>query len=137
MRVLADYACPACGQRTEHWVERPIPTTRACPACDGPARRRFTLAALGSSATEGHDTRQTGHEHAAVPGGCVLSPTAARALSARARGDNRALDRELAHQESAIRDGRLDPRRSPVTASPAHTAPAERRGAQAQEVDER
>jgi hypothetical protein len=140
MRVLADYTCRTCGQRAEHWVPRPIPATQPCPGCNGSARRRFTVAAVGRSSAQGQDQggrpAAPGHEHAAVPGGCVLSPTAARSLAARARGDNRALEAELAYQERAIRDGRLDPRRSPVAASPAHTAPAEHGQPQTQEVAE-
>jgi hypothetical protein len=38
-----------------------------------------------------------------VPGLCHMSPSAGRAWVARARGDNRALDRELERQERAAK----------------------------------
>jgi hypothetical protein len=44
----------------------------------------------------------------------VLVPTAARMLAARARGDNRAIEREIAYQERAISEGTLSPS-APVT----------------------
>jgi hypothetical protein len=49
-----------------------------------------------------------------VPGLCHMTPSAARVWVARARRDGRALDRELAYQESAARDGRLDASAAPV-----------------------
>jgi len=39
-------------------------------------------------------------------------------LEARIKGDRRAIERETAYQERAISEGRLDPRRPPVLASP-------------------
>ncbi|MDQ4119605.1 MAG: hypothetical protein M3235_21990, partial [Actinomycetota bacterium] len=55
-------------------------------------------------------------EFAGVPGTCALVPTAARMLAAKARGDRRAEEREIAHQESAIAAGTLDPSGSLTTA---------------------
>jgi len=117
MAMLVDYRCGDCGGLTERWVSHPPPESTGCARCGRPARRRFGGALLTgdggpdravaagsgppSSGACGHD--------AGVPGTCTLVPTAARMLSARARGDNRALDREMAHQERAISAGTLDP----------------------------
>ncbi|MBW0106083.1 hypothetical protein [Pseudonocardia sp. KRD291] len=112
-------------------MSRPLPPTTDCARCTGTARRRFGGALLTRSPAPDAGARTTqapaggcGHG-AGVPGTCTLMPTAARMLSARARGDNRALDREIAHQESAIRAGTLDPA-GPVTTQYAGGPPATR-----------
>ncbi|RZT84200.1 hypothetical protein EV383_1037 [Pseudonocardia sediminis] len=123
MALLVEYGCPECGTRTDRWVSRPLPETADCGRCAGTARRRFGGALLtrspapsaGSPSSGDGRTPAGGCGHGAgVPGTCTLTPTAARMLSARVRGDNRALDREIAHQESAIKAGTLDPA-APVT----------------------
>ena len=50
-----------------------------------------------------------------VPGSCVLTPSAARMLDARIRGDGAAIERETDRQQAAIDTGRLDPAASVVT----------------------
>lgn len=124
-RILIDYRCPACGASTEHWSPSPIAVTRPCGRCGEQARRRFGGALLRGASPAPTGSSTTDHACApTLPGSCGLVPTAVRALAARARGDNRALDREFAHQEREIAAGRLDPTASPVAASPAHRAPA-------------
>lgn len=117
MPVLVDYRCPDCGTLTECWVTHPPPASTGCARCGRQARRRFGGALLtgrdGSdrSVVAGSGTAPSGgcaHD-SGVPGTCTLVPTAARMLSARARGDHRAEDREIAHQERAIAAGTLDP----------------------------
>jgi hypothetical protein len=39
-------------------------------------------------------------------------------FQARATGDNRAIEQEIAHQETAIQAGTLDPQRTPITDYP-------------------
>lgn len=118
MTVLVEYACGTCQARFEAWVERPIPETTACGGCAGPAHRRFGGALLRGALPTGTPAEREGPEcHAVpgIPGACALIPTAARTLAARARGDNRALEAEQAHQEAAIAAGTLDPAASPIT----------------------
>ncbi|WP_214370011.1 zinc ribbon domain-containing protein [Pseudonocardia sp. H11422] len=132
MGVLVDYRCRDCGVRTEHWVARPVPDEAACGRCGAPARRQFGGALLTGAPepkpVEPRISGASGCGHGAgVPGTCTLTPTAARMLTARARGDNRALEREIAYQEKAIKAGTLDPNASPVTmfaGGPVASAPA-------------
>ncbi|MHA6793441.1 zinc ribbon domain-containing protein [Pseudonocardia bannensis] len=137
MGVLVDYRCRDCGVRTEHWVARPVPDEAACGRCGSPARRQFGGALLTGAPEpklvepQMSGTGACGHAPG-VPGTCTLTPTAARMLTARARGDNRALEREIAYQEKAIKAGTLDPNASVVTTyaggplapTPAPAAPA-------------
>jgi len=94
-RVLVDYRCSGCGRVTESWVARPVPDTRPSPCCGAEARRRFGGSILGRAGTAGKPGPAP-----EIPGLCTLSPTAARAMTARVRGDTRALEREIAHQEA-------------------------------------
>lgn len=114
MRVLVEYRCPACGRRTEHWVGRPVPDHAPCGGCGASAARRFGGALVGRGSRSPAPAAPGGGCVPDLPGSCVLAPTAARMLVARARGDNRAIDREAAHQERAIAAGTLDPTRGPV-----------------------
>ncbi|HET6502910.1 MAG TPA: zinc ribbon domain-containing protein [Amycolatopsis sp.] len=129
MKILVDYVCGACGRTDEHWMPRPVDDSVDCRACGGAARRRFGVGMLVGSATPARPAGTAEPAgaascagHAGVPGSCVLVPTAARALAARARGDNRALDAELAGQQRAIAAGTLDPGAPVTTPSPAHAA---------------
>ncbi len=129
MHLLVEYACTRCNARADHWVTRPVPAEQDCRTCGTPARRRFGAALLTTASPA--EQRQPPasapdpcQANADIPGACCLSPTAARSLAARARGDNRALDRELSYQEAAVKTGELDPARSPVT--PFHGAPSTR-----------
>ncbi|MEV0702205.1 hypothetical protein AB0I53_30415 [Saccharopolyspora sp. NPDC050389] len=120
MSLIVEYACTGCGDRRDFWVAHPIPPTRDCAACGQGANRRFGGGFLSGRA----EPPSTGGNPASgpscrdfpdVPGICSLTPTAARSLAARLRGDTRALEREMAHQEEAISAGRLDPTASLVT----------------------
>jgi hypothetical protein len=128
MKILVDYVCAACGITDEHWMRRPVEDSVDCRACGGTAQRRFGVGMLVGSTSPARppEPRAGGSSscagHAGVPGSCVLVPTAARALAARARGDNRALDAELASQQRAIAAGTLDPSAPVTTPSPAHAA---------------
>lgn len=120
MGILLDYRCGGCGVRTEHWVPRPVPDEVACAQCGQAARRQFGGALLaGAPEPASREPRTDGAGacgHAPdVPGVCTLTPTAARMLTARARRNNQALEREIAYQESAIKAGTLDPKASVVT----------------------
>jgi hypothetical protein len=128
MAVLVDYACPTCDSRTEARVPSPPSAVRACPCCGGEARRVWAPVGLmrgpgGGRAPGSHGGHgapggggapgppRGGGTPAAttplcaanpdVPGLCHMSPSAGRAWLARARGDTRALERELARQEAA------------------------------------
>ena len=111
------------------WIRvMPIPSTSSCTSCGAPARRRFggtLLTGLGASSPPPipADThRHSCAAHIGVPAACSLAPTAARTLAARVRGDNRALEAELAHQEAEIGAGRLDPRASVIAPYPGASA---------------
>ncbi len=125
MPLLIDYQCASRGTRAEQWARQPVASHSTCAACGATAHRRFSGAALLAEAptssvppapTAGHSCA----EHRGVPGSCTLTPTASRMLAARASGDSRAVDRELARQETAIAAGTLDPKAPVSSASPAH-----------------
>lgn len=111
MPVLVDYVCRTCCGRSEAWVVSPPPVTRVCPACGAVAQRAW--ASIGtlssrSAAPAGRQRRSGGADplcvrNPDVPGLCHMSPSAGRVWVARARRDNRALDRELANQEAAAK----------------------------------
>ncbi|HLI39906.1 MAG TPA: zinc ribbon domain-containing protein [Streptosporangiaceae bacterium] len=132
MGVLVDYRCTRCAGVTEQRVPAPPPPQRACPACGGIARRVFApvgvigrsrppagVPAPGTGAPAGSGSARPDRGGARgpgaaaplclryrdVPGLCHMAPSAARAWIARARGDNRALDRELERQEQAAGEG--------------------------------
>ncbi|GAA3581234.1 hypothetical protein GCM10022222_77430 [Amycolatopsis ultiminotia] len=117
--ILVEYACRKCANRQENWARHEVPDTATCTACGGLARRRFGGTLLGAARTTPPETSgpPSGHSHA-TPGSCVLTPTAARMFDARVRGDRRAVERETACQERAISEGRLDPRKPPVSGQP-------------------
>lgn len=110
MSVLVDFACTGCGGLEEVWVALPAPAVRSCPACGAASRRRFGGALLkgsassGSTPSAGADSGQAPlcQTNPGVPGLCHMVPSAARSWVARARGDNRSLERELASQESLV-----------------------------------
>ena len=116
MPILVDYACPACGGRSELWVDNPVPAHATCPACGTRARRAWSPVGLAREHRIGRDepAHPAGEPVAGqrsdaplcarnpdVPGLCHLSPAAARTWIARARKDNQALEREIARQEAA------------------------------------
>ena len=107
--IIVDYRCTDCGTVKESYVESPAPSTRSCELCGGESQRRFSPVGLISRGGESAPALTTSKKSESslcaqnpdVPGLCHMSPTAGRAWVARFRGDNRALDAELARQESA------------------------------------
>ena len=105
MAVLVEYRCRGCGSSLERFVPSPPLASVPCERCGSDARRTWGPPALTgrankpslepSSAVNGPLCR-TNQD---IPGLCMFSPTAARALVARTRNDNRSLERELAYQE--------------------------------------
>jgi hypothetical protein len=114
MAILVDYVCRTCRGRVEAWVPSPPPATRDCPACGAAATRAWapvgTLSRRSATPLATEQARTASPpavplcvRNPDVPGLCHMSPSAGRAWVARARGDNRALDRELERQEKAAR----------------------------------
>jgi len=109
MPVLVDYVCTACSGRVEAWVSTPAPPFETCPACGSRSRRVWSPVGLSSGSTAAepraviaaHTVRPLCATNPDVPGLCHMSPSAGRAWVARARGDGRALDREIERQEKA------------------------------------
>ena len=107
MAVLVDYVCRSCRGRTEAWVSSPPPAIGTCPACGAESRRAWaavgTLKARSPERSAPRSTRRAAEalcvRNPDVPGLCHMSEAAGRAWVARARRDNRALDRELQRQE--------------------------------------
>ncbi|MGQ0481944.1 MAG: hypothetical protein ACT4O0_13115 [Pseudonocardia sp.] len=107
--ILVDYRCDNCLGTSEHLVSNPVPPTVSCPACLSSARRRFAPVGLGGRAAAPVDrpvqsNRALCRDNPDVPGLCHMTPDAARTWVARARRDNRALERELAHQERTLKE---------------------------------
>lgn len=108
--ILVDYRCPSCGVRVERGVASPPPAELPCPACGGPARRVFSAPNLLGRAsgpvslTPKRPEQPLCRRNPWVPGLCHVEPSAARAYVARARGDNRTLEREIERQERAFRE---------------------------------
>lgn len=109
--ILVDYRCEACDGTSEHAVANPVPATVECPACRAPARRRFAAIGLSGRAVPATDPVPRGSGRALcldnrdVPGLCHMTPDAARTWVARARRDNRSLERELERQERSLAVG--------------------------------
>lgn len=105
MAVLVDYRCGRCGSTEERAVGSPPPPEVRCPSCGSWARRLWAPVGLGGRASQpatGTRPESPGplcQANRDIPGLCALSPTAGRALVARVRGDNRALEAEIAYQE--------------------------------------
>lgn len=108
--IIVDYRCEACDGVAEHFVSNPAPPTMRCPACQAPARRRFAAVGLSGRAAPPTERRPAASDRALcldnrdVPGLCHMTPDAARTWVARARGDNRSLDRELERQERSLKE---------------------------------
>lgn len=109
MAIIVDYRCSDCGSMSEAYVASPVPAQRECKLCGGTSRRRWSPVRLISGAGNGSpapareaaSTASLCAQNPDVPGLCHMSPSAGRAWVARFRGDNRALDAELAKQEEA------------------------------------
>jgi hypothetical protein len=133
MRIPVDYKCESCSYVFEARVPSPFPSRKPCALCGGEARRMYAAVGLlspqpapGSSTASSNRPGPSGGggQNPAspdcrffrdVPGLCHMPPSVARAWSAKARGDNRALERELARQESVPADQAV-----PATASHHH-----------------
>ncbi|MDI3314812.1 MAG: zinc ribbon domain-containing protein [Mycobacterium sp.] len=107
--ILVDYRCTTCSGRVERLVATPPPSVMPCPACGAPARRCYRPVSLGGvarppAADGSGDRAPSCREYPDVPGLCHLTPPAARAWVARARRDNRRLERELQRQEQTLRE---------------------------------
>lgn len=107
--ILADYRCVTCRGRVERLVPAPPPTELLCPVCGDRAQRCYRPIHLAGVArppsADGHDRRAPScRDYPDIPGLCHMTPSAARAWVARARGDNRALEHELQQQEIAVRE---------------------------------
>jgi len=107
--ILVDYRCDNCLGTSEHLVSNPVPATVSCPACLSSARRRFAPVGLSGRASAPVDqpvqsNRALCRDNPDVPGLCHMTPDAARTWVARARKDNRALERELAYQERTLKE---------------------------------
>lgn len=109
--MFVDYQCRVCGGRMEYRVSSPPPASVDCAACGQLARRRYAPVRLaGRDRPPAAPPRATSaapscRDHPEVPALCHLTPETARGWIARARGDNRALDRELQRQEDSVRGG--------------------------------
>lgn len=106
--ILVEYACTSCSSRSEHFVQHPIPATLACEWCTGEARRTWRTAGLtGTSAApkaEPGGIDVSCRANPDIPALCHLTPAARRRLIAKARGDNRSLEREIEWQEKHVKD---------------------------------
>jgi hypothetical protein len=129
MPIRVDFRCEACGFVTEHHCPSPPPAYLPCTRCGDRARRVFsTFSVRRAPSSSSSRTVSAPTDHARlcaanpdIPGLCTLSPTAGRALVARARGDNRALEREIAYQEKMHKE---QPGSLTVEAHGHHTKPS-------------
>jgi hypothetical protein len=110
--ILVDYTCTGCGQRTETWTPSPPVTTIGCATCGGAARRQWAPIGLSTGgaeptrrapATSGRPTSLCAR-YPQVPGICHMSASAARMWVAKYQRNNRAVDAELARQETRFKD---------------------------------
>lgn len=89
--ILADYRCVTCRGRVERLVPAPPPTELLCPVCGDRAQRCYRPIHLAGVArppsADGHDRRAPScRDYPDIPGLCHMTPSAARAWVARARG---------------------------------------------------
>ncbi|HLH68642.1 MAG TPA: zinc ribbon domain-containing protein [Candidatus Dormibacteraeota bacterium] len=119
MDGFADYECVRCGAGFERWVSLPPPATTCCLACGAESRRvhrTVSVARRWSSPVPFSGASRARlplcQANPDVPLLCHMEPAAARLWVARARGDGRALERELAAQEARLGSGSPPP--SPV-----------------------
>jgi hypothetical protein len=106
--VRVDYLCGHCGGVHERRVASPPPPVAPCVACGADARRMYSpVGVLGRAGPPGPPPAAPSGPaacvtHPDVPALCHLDPSVATAWIARARGDTRTLERELARQESEV-----------------------------------
>lgn len=133
MTVNVDFRCRSCELTWETSVAQPVPVLLPCPTCGGPSRRRWSgVAVLRSPSGTAPSTGVAPVAEASacrgapdVPGLCMLGPSAARAATAIARGDGRALEAEHARQD-ALRSAGLPA--EPVAAGGHSHGPGPARG---------
>ncbi len=126
--MFVDYRCDRCGGVMEQRLPSPPPPTLACVACGGAARRLFSAPAVVRGGPPTGTTAPSSPTpaclmHRGVPALCHLDPSVAPAWIARAKGDNRTLERELARQERLEASGTDDqhaPGHSPVARTHSH-----------------
>lgn len=124
--MLVDYRCDRCGGVMEQRLPSPPPPTLACVACGSPARRLFSAPAIlrrapSTDAALPPSPSSTCLRHPDIPALCHLDPSVAPAWIARARGDDRALERELDRQERLESNRDEQPAAGPPPAAPTHT----------------
>lgn len=89
-------------------MSQPIPAAVTCEWCTGEARRTWRTAGLsGTSKMPSSDASPIDISCRAnpdIPALCHLTPDARRRLIAKARGDNRSLEREIERQETHVKD---------------------------------
>lgn len=114
MGVLVDYSCPSCLGRHEARVASPPPEFRRCPACGADAVRTWAPVGLVRRHQHSENSARDATVHLQpplcatnpdVPGLCHMSEDTARMWLARARKDNRAIEREMQRQEHSVRAG--------------------------------
>jgi DNA-directed RNA polymerase subunit RPC12/RpoP len=105
--ILVDYTCTQCSSTHESWTDSPPPTASRCPRCGEVARRRFAGVGLsgrsrepGVPAARGPKPQQLCTKYPQVPGLCHMSASAGRMWVAKYLSDHRAIEAELAVQES-------------------------------------
>lgn len=108
MAIIVDYRCTVCGLLREAFVDSPAPPRRPCVDCGGESVRRWSPVGIISRrqdklpvVSQAKKFESLCAANPDVPGLCHMSPSAGRAWVARYRRDNRALDAELARQETA------------------------------------
>jgi putative FmdB family regulatory protein len=109
MDILNDYRCQSCGEMAEHWTPRPAPSLMTCHFCGGDARKLFAAPRLGGKAqapkaTSSNPRPSMCSQYPMVPGLCHMSEDAGRMWVAKYKGDNRAVEREIAYQETKVKE---------------------------------
>jgi hypothetical protein len=115
MTMLVDYVCTVCGDRQEHWVPSPPPSTASCADCGARARRAFAAIGLSGSrpsgqravlptADDGTPKTSLCRRYPQIPGLCHMSESAQKRWVATYLRDNRSLEREIASQEKSAKD---------------------------------
>lgn len=106
MAILVDYRCSGCGHLEERWAPTPPPVSVCCSSCGDDSRRAW--APIGLSGTTAPSLSEPpsapagpslASRYPQLPGLCHMSESAGQMWVAKAKGDNRAVEAELAKQE--------------------------------------